>query len=118
MFEKLIPGDQVMCIPASDDIGGVMLIPYGTCGVVVQGEALHDGLTFHGKEIIKICCVVRFESHLCPFHPSGNWLRVRPGLMKITPEEQMKEEETEVMAEDALPPLLTVNQLRQLFAER
>lgn len=118
MFERLVPGDQVMCVPASDDIGGEVLIPYGTCGVIIEGEALHEGLTNLGLVMTINCCIVRFESHLCSFHASGNWLRVRPGLMKITPDEKMKEEEKDVIAEDALPPLLTVDQLRHLFADR
>jgi len=93
-MEKLLPGDQVMCIPALSD-GRTILIPYGTCGEIIDGEAEHDGLSIFGNHVKKLCCVVRFESHLCQFHVSGNWLRVREGLMKITPDEKMKEEENE-----------------------
>lgn len=118
MFERLVPGDQVMCIPTVSDYGYELGAPYGTCGEIIEGEAEHKGLNYKGEIVKKLCCIVRFESHICPFHPSGNWLRVRPGLMKITPDDQMREEEREVIAEDALPPLLTIDQLRQLFSER
>lgn len=117
MLEKLFPGDRVMCIPVPSD-GGRILIPYGTCGIVINGEEEHYGITLFGKPIKKVCCVVRFENHLCPFHESGNWLRVRPGLMKITPDETMREEEREVMELDALPPLVTIEQVKQMFERK
>lgn len=118
MKERLVPGDQVMCIPTANDRGYMIAIPYGTCGEIVESEDMSKAVDNLGNVIHKIGCVVRFPTHICEFHPSGNWVRESAGLMKITPDEQLKEEEKDVIAEDALPPLLTVDQLRQLFAER
>jgi len=93
MLERLVPGDQVMCIPTESDYGYKIGVPYGACGEIIEGEAEHQGLNYDGTSVKKLCCVVRFENYICQFHSSGNWLRERPGLMKITPDEKMKEEE-------------------------
>lgn len=118
MLEKLVPGDQVMCIPAANDRGCVIGVPYGTCGEIIKSESISEAIDNVGNVTHKMGCIVRFPSHICEFHPSGNWVRESAGLMKITPDDKLKEEEREVIAEDALPPLLTVDQLRQLFANR
>lgn len=116
MLERLVPGDRVMCIPTEDDRGCTILIPYGAGGVIVEGDGDHEGSNLLGGSIKKRnSCIVKFDNHVCFFHKSGNWVRVRSGLMKITPDETMKEEEKEVIEMDALPPLLTLEQAANLF---
>lgn len=114
MLEKLVPGDRVMKIPAKGD-DFEPIVPYGAFGVVLEGEGNFPCRNIHTNQTsIKYGCLVDFEKHRSP-HGTGRWFVVRDGLMKITPDEKLIEEETGVIKEDSLPPLLTIDQISHLF---
>jgi len=97
MFEKLVSGDQVMKIPAyipgftpaparSNDI------PNGACGIVEESEATLPFIypeKYSHQTLYGYGCYVIFKNH--PNH--GKVFFFRQQLMKITPDEKMKEEE-------------------------
>lgn len=97
MFEKLVPGDRVMKIPASSDdsINDDMKAPFGASAVVIVGEKtmLTESLDT-GQQYTKYGCIIKYDNE-CYDSPTldGEWFRVREGLMKISPDEKLIEDE-------------------------
>jgi len=99
MFEKLVPDDQVMNIPCEGDVANELAVPYGACGIIKSEEGIKEGYYFNSTIRYKqYGCSVFFENYPSP-SSSKNWFRARPGLMKITPDENLKLEESEIELE-------------------
>lgn len=114
MLEKLNPGDRIMNVPAKGDVN--LLVPYGACGIVVEGEGMLEAVNLDGTITVLYGCSIEFENQpKCVFAASGYWFRVREGLMKISPDESLEKEEQENIILDSIPPLVTIEQANQLI---
>ena len=94
MFEKLVKGDRVLKIPAPKDIIEGTAVPYGASGIVVKNEDYFPCWSDEGIEE-KYGCVILYDNKInaCPHTDDGTWFRVREGLMKISPDESLKDDE-------------------------
>lgn len=95
-FERLYPDDMVMKIPGPS-CPGIFLdtedVPVGTCGTVLEGEG---ELTYWDHMMVPYVgygCYVHFPS--CPTPNEKGWFINRPRLMKITPNDDLKNEKEE-----------------------
>jgi len=97
MFEKLVSGDRIIKIPTANETsiaGDEGIAPYGASGVVIEGE--RDMKTENrdtGERYVRYGCVILYDDTKYS-SPSldGQWFRVRAGLMKISPDEDLMHE--------------------------
>jgi len=87
MYEKLVPGDQVMKIPGKGSPGVFFgfEIENGSCGVVLEGEGELPYCDDLGVPYTDYGCYVNF-THYATSNEKG-WFINRPRLIKISPNE-------------------------------